>query len=1009
MPITTTRIGGALAVVGVSLLLGGHVRGAWQEGPPYPAAAALKTFAIADGFEIELFAAEPLISSPVAMDVDERGRMFVVEMPGYPLDVSGSGRIKRLEDTDGDGRPDRATVFAEGLRLPTGIMRWKQGVIVTDSPQVWYLEDADGDGRAEIKREVLTGFALTNPQHTTNTPVYGLDNWIYLANEGPVRTVRYRDIFGDMGGEVRFPDRPDGPRLPPDGGGLNVRFRPDTFELEMLASRSQFGQTFDRWGHHFLVGNSRHAYQEVIAARYLARNPALVVPSAVEHIPDYKLPATLFPITQNPEFQLLTDVGVMTAASGLTYYLADLFPPAYRDAIFVAEGAHNLVHAASVRGHGATFRASRMFDGREFLASTDPWFRPVNLFLGPDGALYVIDYYRRILEHPEWLDERTSTSPDLSAGRDRGRIYRIAPAKSAAAAWLDRVDLHDAPPARLVRTLAHPNIWWRRHAQRLLVDRKPPGIARDLLALLTDESPPIGRVHALWTLDALGLLAPAQILGALADDAAGVRENAIRLAELHLEREPALAGKMAAMVEDPDFKVRFQLLLTLGSVDTPAAQTARSHLLFQDLDDEWMQVAALSAARSDAGRLLGDAIAKASDKDTTARRTLFNRIGALAAASPDPAQGRRAIRDVLSATDGAWWRAATLEGVATGLPTDRRKSGELEPERAQLARLILKTDAVPLRRAVLQLLEAIGLPANGATALLDEAVRIASDPAGDADLRADAVRAIALDTRSGHDDLLRSILGDAPSPVQLAALRALASRPGVSAATTFVALWSRWTPGVREEALRAFLREPGRIRILLDALEGGRIKASEIDWPMRVRLMMADDSALRARARGLFGSTTTAAVTGDAGRFAAASTMTGDVERGRQVFSRACSMCHLYRGSGGIAFGPDLGELRGRLPRALMNDILRPNQSIADGYELWVAELDDGSTVTGIISAETPGSVTFRQVGGIETTVARARLASLRIAPVSAMPDNVADQLDVQGMADLIAFIRGAQ
>ena len=145
-------------------------------GPPYTPQESLATFQIADGFRIELFAGEPLVASPVAMEADERGHLFVVEMPGYPLDTSGSGRVVVLRDTNGDGLPDRRDVFADGLRLPTGIMKWKKGVLVTDSPQVWYLEDSDGDGRADVKREVLTGFALSNPQHTTNSPIYGLDN-----------------------------------------------------------------------------------------------------------------------------------------------------------------------------------------------------------------------------------------------------------------------------------------------------------------------------------------------------------------------------------------------------------------------------------------------------------------------------------------------------------------------------------------------------------------------------------------------------------------------------------------------------------------------------------------------------------------------------------------------------------------------------------------------------------------------------------------------------------------
>ena len=981
-------------------------------GPPYAPADALTRFRLADGFQIETFASEPLVESPVAMEVDEHGRLFVVEMPGYPLDVSGSGRIVVLDDTNRDGRPDRRTVFAEGLRLPTGIMRWKQGVIVTDSPQVWYLEDSDRDGRADIKRELLTGFALTNPQHTTNSPVYGLDNWIYLANEGPVRTIRYRDIFGDAGGEIHFPDRPQGPRLPPDAEGRNVRFRPDTFQLEMLASRSQFGQTFDAWGHHFNVTNNRHMFHEVMPARYLTRNPALVVASAIEQVPDYKQPAEVFPITADPQFQLLTDVGVMTSASGLTWYLGDLFPPSYRAVAFVAEGAHNLVHALTVRDHGVTFRGSRVLDGREFLASTDAWFRPVNLYVGPDGALYVIDYYRRIFEHPEWLDDATARSPDLTSGRERGRIYRITPTpargtRAPVAAWLDRLTLGDASPAQLVRALSHQNAWWRRHAQRLLVDRRPAESVGPLAQLAGSTTGiPEGRVHALWTLQGMQRLTATVIERALHDPAPGVRENAVRLAELHVPRVPTMAASLLKLASDPDEKVRFQLLLTLGAVNTPEAAAARSQLLFQHVEDDWMQLAALSAARVDTAALFEEASRRLTDRETPARRQMFNRLASLAAADPQPADVVRLIARVSAGGGEPWWRSAALEGVAAGLKPGQRQAAALDESRAGLVRLLDPSEDARLRRAALQLFETIGLPSIPTVAdAVTRAERIALDPQQPDDSRADAVRLLALADSPGFVPAFRELLGRAePLPVQVAAVRAWsgADDPGVAAA--FVDLWGRWTPGVRDEALRMLVGRPDRVKALLDAIDGGTIRVSEIAWPQRVRLMMSDDDDLRARARGFFGQPSPPSETLD--RYRPALQFRGDARRGREVFARSCSACHQYRGTDGIAFGPDLAQVRGHLPASLLADILNPGQAIADGFELWIVGLTDGTTVSGIIASETPASVTLRLAGGGELGLARSRIASMRIAELSAMPRGLEDQIDQQQMADLIAFIR---
>jgi putative membrane-bound dehydrogenase-like protein len=993
----------ALLLLSASVLSGQHAA-------PYSPAEALATFRIADGFRIESFAAEPLVSDPVAMEVDENGRLYVVEMHGYPLDLSGTGRVMLLTDTDGDGKPDHSTVFADGLKLPNGIMRWKNGVLVTDSPDVLYLEDTDGDGHADVKRVVLTGFAVTNPQHKMNTPIYGLDNWIYVANEGPVRTIRYRELLGDEGTEVNFPDRPNGPHLPPDGDGRSVRFKPDTFELETLAARSQFGQTFDGWGHHFLNTNNRHIYQEVIAARYVSRNRSLIVPAVVEQLPDYPVPAELFPVTEHPEYQLLTDVGVMTAASGLTYYLGDLFPPAYRHAAFVAESAHNIVHVDTLREQGVTFRASRMFDGREFLASTDSWFRPVNFYIGPDGALYVIDFYRKIIEHPEWLDDATAKSSDLYAGKDRGRIYRIVPTGAPPPAWLNRIRLGSVPVDELVRTLAHSNIWWRRQAQRLVVDRHPRGAIPLLTRLAASGDSPVGRVHALWTLEGLGALQPETIESALADTTPGVRENAIRLAELHLRTAPSLSDRLLHMRDEADPKVRFQLLLTLGDIESAAAATIRNRLLLENVEDPWMQVAALSAPAWDPVALFNTAIERLADRDTPGRRALVNRVAAMAGSGKDVSGTHHIVQrtTAAAASSAAWWRAAALQGLASGNRGKGTHDSTFDSDRASLARVALRDESTTVRRAALQLLETLGSPPAGSDVdLVDEAERIARDSRDDEDARADAVRFLGLRAAAAQQQTFRDLLTRAePAPVQAAAVRALAELEDPQIPRDFIEWWDRWTPAVREEGVRALVRNPARARVLLDAVAGGKIRASEIERPLRIRLMMLDDDELRNRARALFGAAAGAPKEAVA-RYEPALALPGDAARGREVFGRVCAVCHQYRGSAGAHYGPDLGEVRSHAPMSLLVDVLDPNHSIADGYELWIVTLTDGSTQTGVVGHEAPSSVTLRVPGGTETVIPRTQIRSMRIADASGMPEGLQAQIDLHQMADLIAFLRG--
>jgi hypothetical protein len=279
MPLRRRLLLASLAMATVSCRTAKETAGA----PPFPPAESIRHMKVEDGWRVEPVIAEPDVIAPAAMDWDEQGRVYVAENPGYPLNVEGKvGKIKLLEDTTGDGLPDRSTLFADKLTLPTGVMRWKRGILVTDAPEVWYMEDTDNDGKADVRTKVLTGFALTNPQHTVNGLVYGLDNWIYLAHENPTTAIVFKDKFGDRGTDIRFAGKADSPTVKQTGRG--IRFRPGTFQLEALSGTSQFGHAFDDWGHHFTMNNTYHARHEVIAARYLNRNPNLPLASSLENI-----------------------------------------------------------------------------------------------------------------------------------------------------------------------------------------------------------------------------------------------------------------------------------------------------------------------------------------------------------------------------------------------------------------------------------------------------------------------------------------------------------------------------------------------------------------------------------------------------------------------------------------------------------------------------------------------------------------------------------------------------
>src|SRR5438067_85888 len=298
----------------VIIVVGLFFRFRSKAGPPYSQREALRTIRIDKGFNIEPFAAEPLISSPVAMDWDENGRIYVAEDTGYPLDTRPIGRIVLLEDTNGDGIPDRRTVFADQIVMPNGVMCWKGGVLVTAAPDVWFFKDTTGSGKADVREKILTGFAFTNPQHMVNGPLYGPDNWIYLNHQGPIHTVVFQDPFGDRGSDIRFADG-QGPRLAL--APRAVRYRRDMHELEYLSAWSQYGQAFDEWRRHFTVTNDSNGRHDVIAARYLQRNPAFLV-SKVQQDVSTDENNKVFPITRNPRFEILTDVGTLTSSCSIT-------------------------------------------------------------------------------------------------------------------------------------------------------------------------------------------------------------------------------------------------------------------------------------------------------------------------------------------------------------------------------------------------------------------------------------------------------------------------------------------------------------------------------------------------------------------------------------------------------------------------------------------------------------------------------------------------------------------
>jgi mono/diheme cytochrome c family protein/glucose/arabinose dehydrogenase len=640
-------------------------------GPPLPAQEALKTFSLPPGYRIELVAAEPMIQDPVAIDFDSDGRMYVVEMRGFMpnADAEGEdqpvGRVVVLEDLNGDGRMDRSTVFLDSLVLPRAVKVLEHGVLVAAPPYLWLARDTTGDGRADVREVVREDYGdpAINPEHNANGLHWGLDNWIHNSQDH-----------------------------------AQSRLRNGRFEHRQVPRVGQWGVSIDDYGRVYRNFNESPLHADVVSAHYLARNPNQsrrrgVYERLTENVPVWPVRPTPGVNRGYREQTLRPDstLSHFTAAGSPVVYRGDLLPAELQNNVFITEPAANLVRRWVVtEDEQGLLSAENPYSEAEFLASTDERFRPVNLYSGPDGALYVVDMYRGIIQHQHYLTDYLRDhihAHGLEDPGSYGRIYRIVPDSP----WYERVlrgvgwrrasrpRLSGEPAPALVEHLAHPDGWWRSNAQRILVERADRTVAPALRDLVRGAEDARTRLHALWTLDGLGEADPQTLAGALQDRSPHVRAAAVRISEPWLARPGhELRDAVVRLLDDRTPTVRRQLAASVGEFPRAAREALYVDLLGRYGDDPVVVDLVVSGLHDRESAFLKQLFSNHAGGEQ--RRT--DAVGVLAAAvmrTNDEAAIHELIDWMGDEARPIRYRLALMEGMGTVLPRSRNELRDVQP------------------------------------------------------------------------------------------------------------------------------------------------------------------------------------------------------------------------------------------------------------------------------------------------------------------------------------------
>ncbi len=959
------------------------------EFPPPPSPEeALAAIEVDRGLRVELAASEPLVESPVAIDFAPDRAMFVAEMRDYPNGMKGNlepgGRIRRLVDVDDDGVFDQSSVFLDGIAFPTGVMAYGGGVLVCAAPDILFARDVDGDGIADSREVLFTGFPAENEQARPNSLRLGLDGWIYGASGlfgGAITSTKTGEVV--------------------DVHGRDFRIDPKRGKIEAISGISQQGRARNDFGEWFGCDSNIPVFDFPLEDAYLARNPFLSPPPG-NHIAIEAAdgdPRRVFPIS--PHLQRYNDYdheNHVTSACGLEIYRDDTLGDDYRDNAFCCEPVGNVVMRYVLKRNGATYSATRPEDAldRDFMASHSNWFRPVAAKAGPDGALYVVDMARFLIEHPRWVGAEQLAHIDIRAGEHLGRIWRVL---RAADHRKHVPDLATAKIEDVVAAMRSTNGALRDIAHAELLRRNDAAPASLLAGIIASDASAAARVQAMYALDQLGGLTDPMLDFAILSNESWVRAHAVRLAEPRLAKNPRgqLERRVTQLAKDAqDFVVARQVLLTLpecralrpdwmgglGVANTVAVDPYGVTLLLSTIDAKKF-APMFKLPKFEPGESID----------------VLDRFETFAEGMCATAEGRN--ENLLA--------ALALSSVISSVRSDDGAERRPVPWR-MLARALETCDHLHVDISHLPNVYSSTPQANEETIarLVDSAYSIVADAGRPLEERAAACEMLVRTPANRVQDLalLGNLLDPSIDPIlQRAAMLRLFDANAAASFTILLNAFSSLGPDLRGELLDRFLERDIDCVVLLDAIENRHVPISAIDALRRERLVSNPDPRVGPRAVTLFGKPSSAKAVLE--NLTPVLALAGDRARGAAHFDHLCASCHSFRGRGNEV-GADLSGLTDRSSQYLLLSIVDPNAAVDVRYQAYDLETSEHRKLLGIVEGESSTAINLRLQGGVHESIPRSEILAFHATGRSLMPEGLVLGLSHQEVADLIAFLQTA-